>query len=106
MSRNHNGRGIDGSPVGWSSTDSKRARAIIAATLPAPCVQPVCQMGGIVYPGQLWDASHIGDALQQGDKSLSAIGPGHRKCNRSDGGKIGAAMTAAAKRDSERRLKW
>ena len=105
MSRNHSGRDDTGE-VRYSSKDSVRLRKIIAATLPAPCVNPRLCGGALVYPDQAWDVGHIGDSLARGDKSPESVGPAHRKCNRSDGGRAGASKVNAQRKTNERKLPW
>ena len=84
---------------------ARKAKPIIAATLPAPCVQPRCQLGGTVYPEQAWDIGHLpGVAL--GEETIELVGPSHRRCNRSDGGKVGRAKQLEQTRTERRRPKW
>lgn len=84
----------------------RKARPIIAATLPAQCVQPTCQLGGTVYPWQPWDVAHIIDDVHGGGVERSNLGPAHRRCNRSDGGKIGAARANAARKQRKGIRSW
>ncbi|WNM25236.1 hypothetical protein [Demequina capsici] len=87
----------------WSSV-SKTLRERIAPTLPRPCV--IC--GKPVLPTQQWDVSHLRD-LARGGADLRAVGPGHRHCNRSSGGKLGAAMARApraVRATSKREANW
>lgn len=85
---------------------------MIQASLPAPCVN-ACTKGGIVQPTDTWDVAHRPghDAyLNAGHLSINHVGPAHRSCNRSAGGKVGAAMANKSKlahraRD-ERFLPW
>lgn len=46
--------------------------------------------GGEIRPNTLFDAGHI-DA--HGEPTIDNAAPEHRKCNRSHGGKVGAAIT-------------
>lgn len=69
----------------WS-TKSKKLRPRIAATLPRPCVE----CGKPVLPGQQWDVAHHRDLALGGD--VRSVGPAHRSCNRSAGGRLGAAI--------------
>ena len=77
MSQNHKREG-------WATVYRKS----IEATLPAPCVD--CP--GIVQPGDPWDVGHIVGIFQGGGHDRSNLGPSHRRCNRSEGGKIGARL--------------
>jgi hypothetical protein len=101
MSQHHR-KGVAGKLAKW--------RPAIAATLPAPCVQPSCLLGGMVYPDQQWDVAHLPgrDAYLDPSHHLtrSDVGPGHSKCNRSDGGKVGAAMTNAKHRAKKQMRPW
>ncbi|MFZ4843022.1 HNH endonuclease [Mycetocola saprophilus] len=84
----------------------RKARPIIERTLPAPCVN-VCQLGGVVYPGQTWHVGHIIDKSRGGPDTLDNLGPSHAKCNTSDGGKLGAKITNAARTQTRsRRRAW
>lgn len=76
---------------------SARYRPSVAACLPSPCVNR-CYLGGIVYPGQPFDVGHIVGLDAGGSNERSNVGAAHVKCNRSDGGKIGAAITNGRRR--------
>jgi hypothetical protein len=89
--------------AGWS-TISARMRPIIAAQLPLPCINPKAGCPGLVQQGQLWDVAHVGDLATGGDPSQ--VGPAHRHCNRSAGGKLGASMANANRRAAKRMPKW
>lgn len=85
-------------------TFTRMARPIIARTLPAPCVDPKPGCPGLVQPGQLWDIAHLvshhRDPFQP--LVLEAVGPAHRSCNRSQGGKEGRAKQIAHTRVDQR----
>lgn len=101
MSAHHQRKGVSGKLAKW--------RPAIAATLPAPCVQPACQLGGIVHSDQQWDVGHLPghDAyLDLGPLTRDQVGPAHRFCNRSDGGKVGAAMTNGRRRAKQQIRPW
>lgn len=89
----------------WSN-HSKRLRPIIAATLPQPCIGPRCFHGGVVYPGDTWQVGHILDAALGGQPTIENVGPIHRKCNASDGGKKGRALQLGSERDRRRLISW
>ena len=82
----------------WS-TGARRARPIIAATLPAPCID---RCGRLVYPDQAWDVGHIVPLSVGGTADLTNLGPSHSTCNRKAGGRMGAAITHGNR--TERRL--
>jgi hypothetical protein len=90
---------------GWQRFTAM-ARPIIRASLPAACVQPRCQMGGIVEPDQKWDVAHIVAPDEGGTDTLDNIGPAHQRCNRSDGGRVGQAKQMAAKVERARLPRW
>lgn len=102
MSAHHQRKGVGGKLAKW--------RPSIAKTLPAPCVQPRCQLGGVVHPGQQWDVGHLPGHDAYLDTGLpltrDQVGPAHRRCNRSDGGKVGAAMTNAKHRAKKDLRPW
>ncbi|TQJ31954.1 hypothetical protein [Microbacterium sp. SLBN-146] len=66
-------------------TFTRKARPIIKAQLPLPCVNagahPTCT--GAVYPDQVWHVGHIRshhlDPLAP--LTLQSVGPSHAKCN-------------------------
>ena len=80
-------------------------RPRIAATLPARCVNR-CKRGGTVYPEDRWDVAHIIDHVRGGTNDPENLGPAHAGCNRSDGGKLGAAIAIANKKARARVLGW
>lgn len=96
MSRHH-------AAAGWPAI-SARARPIIAAQLPLPCINPKPGCPGLVQHGQQWDVAHIGDLARGGD--VNQVGPAHRHCNRSAGGKLGAAMLNAKRATNRRMPGW
>lgn len=80
---------------------SKRARPIIAASLPAPCVNAYRWSGcrGVVYPGEAFDVGHIVshnvDPTQPLD--MSRVGAAHRQCNRIAGAAEGGRKRARSR---------
>jgi len=93
----------------WSKVRALN-RPRIAATLPAPCVD--CHR--LVSSEQIWQVGHIVSvviARAMGWTTLqmnhpSNLGPSHRRCNASAGGKLGAAKVNAAKRAKDRKPSW
>jgi 5-methylcytosine-specific restriction endonuclease McrA len=71
---------------------AKKARAILKAQLPLPCVE----CGAPVYPDDSWDVGHLFPLSQGGD--VNQYGASHRSCNRSQGGKLGASKTHEKKK--------
>lgn len=75
----------------WANVAAK-ARREIAVQLPLPCHH--CRQP--VHADQAWDVGHIVDLADGGDaKAYTAT---HRSCNRSAGGKAGAAKTNAIRK--------
>lgn len=75
----------------------------IAAGAFVPCVE----CGRAVVLGQRWDVGHKTSAARGGSNALSNLGAAHRRCNRSNGGKAGAAARHTASRRARRLpTKW
>ncbi|WP_146087948.1 HNH endonuclease [Rathayibacter sp. AY1B5] len=70
---------------------------MIAPSLPRLCVNGC---GRPVLRSDKWQVGHIVGAEYGGKPVLSNVGPAHVKCNTSDGGRRGAAITNAAKKKS------
>ena len=87
---------------GWTSTDLRKWKPRIAATLPAPCT--VC--GRTVAEEMAWQVDHIVPLSLGGDSSSANLGPAHRTCNARAGGRLGAAKTNAAKKTARRLPNW
>lgn len=76
---------------------SRRARARLAPTLPAPC----CRCGRPVLPTDKWEADHSIPLLRWPDDHPypdHLVMPAHRARNRRAGGQDGARITNAMKR--------
>jgi hypothetical protein len=90
----------------WGGNDSRKARAIVAMMLPAPCTR----CGGTVTAEMEWHADHIQEAMHGGGSEAANLGPAHAKCNTSAGGKLGAKITNGYKQENqthrERTVKW
>ena len=91
----------------WGGHASTKARARIRPTLPAPCTR----CGGLVTDEMDWHADHLERRGEGGTDSPGNMGPCHARCNTSDGGKIGAAITngvrvTPAPITRERRPRW
>lgn len=68
--------------AGVSYSDWRRARAYVAATLPAPC--SVC--GDQVQPWEPWQLDHVVPLARGGHPlALDNIAPSHKRCNASKG---------------------
>lgn len=68
---------------------TKKARPIIKAQLPLPCVNGC---GRLVYPEQKWHVGHLPGhdrALTHERPSLQTVGPSHQKCNTKAGAQLG-----------------
>lgn len=86
----------------WANL-SPRLRERIAPTLPRPCLH----CGKPVLPGQRWDVAHVRDLARGG--GVGHVGPAHAQCNRSAGGKLGAAIRnrpTASRNGSTREANW
>lgn len=95
MSRHHKA-------AGWAAL-SKGMREKIKPSLPLPCLH----CGKPVLPGQRWDVAHVRDLALGG--GVRRVGPAHSSCNRSAGGKLGAAIRnapAAVRATSKREAHW
>ena len=77
----------------WTAV-SRKLRPIIQARLPEPCTK----CGWPVYAEHAWQIDHIVAVSQGGSDDWSNLGPAHKRCNQSDGGKLGAAMTNSRRR--------
>lgn len=97
MSRHHQASGY--------TRIAKTLRKRLEPTLPRPCAH----CGKPVHAAQKWDVAHLTD-LGRGDYSgVTRVAVAHRSCNRSAGGKLGAAMGRAPKTvraRSTREVKW
>ncbi|MGN7976522.1 hypothetical protein ACTJJ4_03030 [Microbacterium sp. 22195] len=84
----------------WASF-SKKARPILAAALPLPCVNAYRWEGcrGVVMPGEAFDVAHIishnVDPFQPLDMSM--VGAAHQRCNRRAGAAEGGRKRAQQK---------
>jgi hypothetical protein len=83
---------------------SKKARPILAASLPLPCVNAYRWEGcrGVVHPGETFDVAHIVshgvDPTQPLD--MSRVGAAHSRCNRRAGAAEGGRKRAAQRKAS------
>lgn len=85
----------------WSTYQPK-FKALIAAQLPAPCVE----CGRPVMPGDRWEVGHRTPAALGGQPTLANVGPVHWRCNHRKGGQLGAAMTHRRRRDAKGLREW
>lgn len=88
----------------WSRF-TRRARPIIRAMLPLPCVD----CGRPVLPEQTWQVGHIVAAAHGGTMSLDNVGPSHGGkggCNQRAGGRIGAQLSNARHRAEKDLRAW
>lgn len=88
------------------STDTRKRRAEISTTLPAPCIAAPCLLGGVVRPGDKWDVAHRVAAVEGGRTTKQNTGPAHTKCNRSEGGRVGRAIQTRARRAGQEIREW
>lgn len=91
--------------TGWTRIAAKW-RPRLAATLPAPCLGP-CVLGGTVERTDTWEVGHVHplSLAEEGHVwTAEDFAPIHAKCNRRDGGRMGAAITNAKKAGEDKRL--
>ena len=81
-------------------------RPVILARLKRGDHVPCVNCGRPVQLGQRWDVGHIIDADNGGPNHPSNLGAAHRHCNRSDGGRAGAAKTNRQSRKARRLPTW
>ena len=92
----------------WGGHDSRAARAIVAAMLPAPC----WRCGRMLTLADKWTAGHLEDRADGGGDHAGNLAPECGRCNYSAGGKRGAAITngrhaeAAGHIERVGRIKW
>lgn len=91
--------------AGWSSI-SAVLRPIVAASLPQPCINPKPGCPGMVEAGMQWDLAHRGGGLVDPSTDPRDVGAAHRHCNRSAGGKVGAAIRNAKRQTQRRMPRW
>jgi hypothetical protein len=81
----------------WGGSKSKQARAKCRAMLPWACRH----CGGMISPDDpetSWDAGHREGNENRAGGSTDGMEPEHSRCNRSEGGKVGAAITNSQRR--------
>lgn len=97
MSRNHRA-------AGWTATASRNARARLEPLVAAGgAICPRCRRP--IQPGQAWDAGHRVDLADDMTGTHGTL-PEHRSCNRSAGGRRGAAITNARRRAASNMRAW
>jgi len=92
----------------WT-THAPKLRKVIAPQLPLPCID----CGHAVTPDMTWQVGHRHAASAGGRPTVENTGPSHtycptckRKCNQSAGGRLGAAVTNARRRESNGLRPW
>lgn len=93
MSRHHD-------RIGWNGRNVEKARAKVQAEIDQG--RAVCgKCGKPVLPGQAFDAGHVVDLMYgTADRTVQAE---HRSCNRSAGGRLGAAVTNGRRKQKQTR---
>jgi 5-methylcytosine-specific restriction endonuclease McrA len=86
--------------------NSRKVRRILTPRIDAGSVVQCVNCGRPVVRGQKWDVGHIIDASRGGTDALKNLGAAHVRCNRSDGGRLGAVKTNAASRRARRLPSW
>jgi 5-methylcytosine-specific restriction endonuclease McrA len=93
---------MTGPRSGYSAGDSRKWRARLKATLPAPC----SRCGIDVMPTDPWDVDHLTSMAEGGTTIGSNLAPAHRGCNRSAGGKLARSRDAAKRNHSSNFPNW
>jgi hypothetical protein len=86
--------------------NARIVRRIITAQLQAGSLVICVNCGRAIQQGQRFDVGHKRRPDDGGSHALSNLGGAHRRCNRSHGGRIGAAMTNRASRRARRLPSW
>jgi 5-methylcytosine-specific restriction endonuclease McrA len=86
--------------------NSRLVRKIIRGRLERGEEVRCTNCGKPIQHGQLFDVGHIVDDYRGGSSSLSNLGGAHRRCNRSDGGRAGAAARVKSSRQARRLPSW
>lgn len=91
----------------WAGSVVTAARRLVGAMLPAPC----WRCGRILTKDDKWTVGHIEARDDGGGDNASNYAPECPRCNYSDGGKRGAAITNGRRIEAVdiqrvRRIKW
>lgn len=91
----------------WAGSVVTAARKIVGAMLPAPC----WRCGTMLTKESKWTVGHLEARADDGGDTASNYAPECGKCNFSEGGKRGAAITNSRKVEAidierVRRIKW
>lgn len=97
-------RGVHTTPE-WHR-NSRIARKVIRGRIERGEQVACTNCGRPIQPGQLFDVGHIVDGHRGGSSHLSNLGGAHRRCNRRDGGRAGAAARATSSRRARRLPAW
>ena len=91
----------------WAGHVVTQARKLVGAMLPAPC----WRCGRLLTKDDKWTVGHIEGREAGGSDAAGNLAPECPRCNYSDGGKTGAAITNSRKTEATdiarvRRIKW
>lgn len=91
----------------WAGSIVTKAREIVGAMLPAPC----WRCGRVLTREDSWTVGHIEGRETGGEDNPSNYAPECSRCNFSEGGKRGAAITNGRRLEAVdiarvRRVKW
>lgn len=85
----------------WT-THQPKLRALIAASLPAPCVE----CGRAVEAEHRWHVGHRVAAAMGGKPTIGNTGPVHVGCNQRAGGRLGARVTNSKRQAAKDIRPW
>ena len=86
--------------------NARQVRKVLTPQIAAGAFVPCVECRKPVQPGQRWDVGHVVRPADGGTHALQNLGAAHRRCNRSSGGRIGAATTNRGSRRARRLPSW
>lgn len=85
---------------------ARTVRRILTPEIAAGNLVRCVDCGHAIQQGQRWDVGHVIPISRGGTNDPSNMGASHRRCNRSSGGRMGAAVTNAGSRRARRLPSW
>jgi 5-methylcytosine-specific restriction endonuclease McrA len=86
--------------------EARAVRKILGPQIAAGNDVRCVNCGHPVQAGQRWDVGHIIDASRGGAAHRTNMGAAHTRCNRSAGGRAGAAKTNTTSKAARRLPAW
>lgn len=86
--------------------NSRLVRRILTPQIEAGEYVRCVDCGRPIHDGQRWDVGHIVAPRDGGTHDPSNLGASHRRCNRTAGGRVGAAVTNRGSRRARRLPSW